>query len=154
VVIAAADGEGVARLVYIAGTPWPVRTDPWPTDWVRDNPVVRDLGNGTFVLDTDLWLDAEAHRFPADVVAHLRARRRRPMSFRCLTDPQPTAAWTTISTTVLLGKRDDMVGPDNAAAAKAAVPDVRMLDCDHFVPFRLPQVIADTVIEATGNAGR
>ena len=112
VVSVAADGEDIARLVYVAAPPVDVRLEPWPTDWVDAVPLVDDLVDGTHVLDTDRWLDAEADRFAPDVLAHLREHRRRPASFRAATDPQPAAAWTSLPTTVLLGTSDELTDPD------------------------------------------
>jgi hypothetical protein len=85
-----AEGEdGVARLVYVASYPThPDGEKPEPLDWIDANPMPRRFGDTTFVLDTDLWLAAEAELFDDRVLAHLRRHQRRPVSLRLLSlDP-------------------------------------------------------------------
>jgi len=152
-----ADGEaGVARLVYIASYPSPPQGElPEPSTWIDDDPLIRRLGDATFVLDTDLWLEAESHLFDSVVLAHLREHRRRPVSLRAVTEPNPGKAWATIPFTVLLGKSDPLIPAEEAvqeitdltADTIQGQPDIRIIDSDHFIPFRNPDVVADLILE-------
>lgn len=152
-----AEGEaGVARLVYVASYPSrPHGELPEPTERLEDDPLIRRVGDGSFVLDTDRWLEAEAHLFDPAVLEHLRQHRRRPVSLRALTDPNPGAAWTTIPFTVLLGRRDPLIPVDQAVQDITDLttdmlrtrPDIRIIDSDHFIPLRNPDVVADLILE-------
>jgi pimeloyl-ACP methyl ester carboxylesterase len=152
-----ADGEvGVARLVYVACSPSaPQGEKPEPSEWIDGDPLIRRLGDGTFVLDTDLWLEAESHLFDAEVLAHLKEHPRRPVSLRAVTDANPGQAWATIPFTVLLGRSDLLVPVEETVQEIAnlladKVPDqadVRIIDSDHFIPFRQPDAVADVILE-------
>jgi pimeloyl-ACP methyl ester carboxylesterase len=152
-----AEGQaGVARLVYVASYPSAPHGDlPEPTEWLDDDALIRRLGDGTFVLDTDRWLEAESHLFDPAALEHLKQHRRRPVSLRVLTDPNPGAAWTTIPFTVLLGRHDPLIPVDEAVREITNLtidtfhtrPDIRIIDSDHFIPFRNPDVVADLILE-------
>lgn len=148
--------EGVARLVYVATYPThPDGEPPEPHDWIDDDPKIRRLPDATFVLDTDLWLAAESHLFDARVLTHLRRHRRRPASLRLVTETSSGRAWTTIPFTVILGQADELAPAAETASSIAEfsrpitgrAADVRMVDSDHFVPFRLPELVAEILLE-------
>ena len=140
--------ESVVRLVYVAAIPHvaPTDDDPRP-ETPLDLAHVLFPDDRTCVLDDDWWLtDGDATTLPAPVVAHLWAHRRRPASLAALTQVPAHEPWQTIPTTVLLGRSD--ATPELQAWAQRRFADVRIVDSDHFVLFRLPGVIADIVVEA------
>jgi len=153
--LGAQDQRGVARLVYVACCPEPATDEqPAPLEWIDTNPLLRRFDDGTFVLDTDLWLAAESHLFPPEVLTHLQDHRRRPVSLRALTEANPGHAWDSVPFTLLLGRSDPLVQADEATreardllAPLNREPDIRLLDCDHFIPFRQPHLIADVILE-------
>jgi hypothetical protein len=154
--IGAEGGAGVARLVYVASYPSSPQEEVLESsDWIDDDPLVRRLGDGTFVLDTELWLAAESHLFDPAVLAHLKAHPRRPVSLRAATEGSPGRAWRTVPFTVLLGRSDTLIPAEETvrqithmASAELQGPlDIRILDSDHFLPFRMPEVVADVILE-------
>lgn len=148
--------DNVARLVYVASYPSsPQEGTPESSDWIDDDPLVRRLSDGTFVLDTDLWLAAESHLFDPAVLAHLKAHPRRPVSLRAATEGSPGRAWTTIPFTVLLGRLDPLIPAEETVRQITGIAtdelqgplDIRLIDSDHFLPFRMPEVVADVILE-------
>jgi pimeloyl-ACP methyl ester carboxylesterase len=143
-------GRGVVRLVYVATVPLPT-----PDSGDSTPPVELDLthvtfdDDGTWCLDNDWWVtEGEVTSCSPSVLEHLRAHPRRPQAVDALLAPQSRAAWREVPTTVLLG-RDDWLYPEGARAwAAERFEDVRLVDSDHFVPFRAPEVIAEVVLEA------
>lgn len=77
----------------------------------------------------------------------LEDEARRPVTRRTLSDPIPSAAWAHLPTTVLIGERDAFNGPEPWTRARERVQDVRVVDCDHFLPFNLPGLVADVILE-------
>ncbi len=152
-----AEGEPtVARLVYVASYPSPPRDESdISTAWIDDDPLVRRIGDGTFVLDTDLWLDAESHLFDPTLLEHLKEHRRRPVSLLAMTETTTGRAWATVPFTVLLGRNDPLIPVDGAVKEATdltegvlhAAPDIRIIDCDHFIIFRRPDVVTDLILE-------
>ncbi len=70
------------------------------------------------------------------------------MSIAALLASQEGDAWRTIPTTVLLG-RDDALNPtEHQEWARAQLDDVRIIDSDHFILFRQPDIVADLIEEA------
>ena len=128
---------------------------PESTEWIDEDPLIRRLGDGTFVLDTDLWLQAESQMFDSVVLAHLKEHRRRPVSLRVVTEAIPGRAWATIPFTVLLGRSDPLIPAEDTIREIAdltsdtlhARPDIRVIDSDHFIPFRIPNVVAELILE-------
>lgn len=150
VISVAADGEErVARLVYVADVPRP-RNEGGDPGWIHSDPHISVSSDGTFLPDNHWWLAEEAGRtaFPQEVQDHLWSHPRRPVALKAETDPQTGAAWQRTPTTVLLGRNDQLVSDEDRARAAASIADVRLLDCDHFIPFRTPEVIAEVIAEA------
>lgn len=102
--------------------------------------------HGRFVPEVGWWND-EGMEFSSEARAHLDANPRRPVTRRTLSDPIPTAAWAHLPTTVLIGERDAFNGPEPWNRARERVHDVRVVDCDHFLPFNLPSMVADVILE-------
>ncbi|WP_129337961.1 alpha/beta hydrolase family protein [Cellulomonas endophytica] len=137
------------RLVHVAALP----EHPRPgerRDRSRDRADhVHVLDDGTCVLDHEWWTTrGGAATFPA----HVRARlaRRRPASQGTTGEPIPVAGWHDVPTTVLLGRDDTLLPRGAALLVPPPVDDVRQVDCDHFLPFRLPDLVAATVAEPPG----
>ena len=152
--VAAAGEAAVTRLVYVAAVPTPVRTHEGDLSWLPADPHIIIGQDGTSVLDNDWWLTDEAAAtatFSAEIMDHLRHHPRRPASLRTDTDPVLAAAWQTIPTTVLLGRNDELVSADEIAWVTEHVKDVRLLDTDHFIPFRQPEAITQVMVEALDN---
>jgi pimeloyl-ACP methyl ester carboxylesterase len=67
----------------------------------------------------------------------------------------PGRAWATIPFTVLLGRNDPLIPVEGAVKEATEVtegvlhgaPDIRIIDCDHFIIFRKPGVVADLILE-------
>jgi pimeloyl-ACP methyl ester carboxylesterase len=148
VISLAADGEpSVARLVYVSNVPAPAR-DFGFTDWIDEDPAVLTYPDGTFVLDNDWWLNEEAGAtFPPEVLSHLRQHPRRRVARKSMSDPQPSAAWQSIPSTVVLGRLDDQPGANDVEGAAAEVPDTRVLECDHFTIFREPASVSRAILD-------
>lgn len=156
IISTAADGEAaVVRLVYVADVPADVDgVATLDTSWVDDEALITVCPGPSFVLDDERWLEAESERFSDEVLEHLRRHPRRPASWAAAADPQTAAAWTTIPTTVLIGRRDDLLAADQRTWAAEHLDDVRDVDADHFIPFARPQVVAEVVVEALVAARR
>jgi hypothetical protein len=135
-------------------SPNPVRDGGGDLSWAEDDPHVIVRPDGTFVLDND-WLltELQGWGFPPEVIARLQHHPRRPASLRTETDPIPAAAWQSAPTTVLLGRQDEMVSAEEIHWVSRHLTDVRFVECDHFVLFRLPGAITDIVVEALDAAG-
>ena len=154
VISLAATGEGsVCHLVYVADIP---RAAGWPAGdpgWVDADPHILVDAEGRFALDNDWWLSEEGDgpTFAADLQEHLRAYPRRFVT-RATLGAQPTAAWETIPTTVLIGQDDDLMSDADRRQAQEHLDDVRVLDTDHFIIFRQPEVVSRTIQEVLGSA--
>jgi pimeloyl-ACP methyl ester carboxylesterase len=148
--IAALGVPGVVRLLYVAAAPREADVGRRDTSWLRENPNITVSEEGTFVLDDRWWLEQEAGTtFPVEVREHLRRHPRRPASLRSETEMQTTeAAWVSTPTTVLLGSQDPIVPEEEQRRAAELVPDLRLLDCDHFIIWRDPSVVSGVVLEA------
>ncbi|GAB2734499.1 alpha/beta fold hydrolase [Sinomonas soli] len=147
VVGVAAEGQGnVARLVYVSSVPQPVQPGTRDGTAFDGAPGMVWDAHGRFVPASGWWND-EGMEFTAEGRAHLAAHSRRPVTRRTLTDPIPSSAWTHLPTTVLIGERDAFNGPEPWTRARERVQDVRVVDCDHFLPFTLPSLVADVILE-------
>ena len=152
----AAVGElSVAHLVYIAGIPNP-GPDLFPPagSEPEEDAHILVFDDGTFVLDSDWWLNEEAGTtMPSHVLAHFREHPRRPASSATWSDPSTAAAWDSISAILIIGRFDDLVPTDRVAWAERQF-EVRFVDCDHFIIFREPEFVADVVIEKLDDVRR
>jgi pimeloyl-ACP methyl ester carboxylesterase len=149
------DLDRVARLVYVASVPKPLADAAvdYPPTHPPDLSHVVFPDDKTCVLDNGWWLaDGDATTLPTDVIAHLHEHRRRPIALEAVLAQPVAEAWRTVTTTVLLGRTDDGVGPELRSWAASHLDDVRLVDSDHFIVWRKPEVIADVVLEqlATG----
>jgi hypothetical protein len=91
------------------------------------------------VLDNDLWLKDEGETFPEEVRKHFSDHPRRSVT-RATHGAQPQAAWETTPTTVLIGQRDNMLSEADRKWAEEHLNDVRVIDTDHFIIFRRPDL--------------
>jgi pimeloyl-ACP methyl ester carboxylesterase len=153
VVAAAAVGEAVTRLVFVSGLPVSLPVMGTTRVEALANPHLLDLGNGTFVLDNDWWLDEEAGTtFPCEVRQWLRAHPRRPMSWSAWEAPLTEAAWDSAPSTFLVGNADPLLDAEQCALLEDPSTreryDIRAVDTDHFLPWRHPEVISAVVVEA------
>jgi pimeloyl-ACP methyl ester carboxylesterase len=147
--VAAAGEATVTRLVYVAAVPLPIRIQEGDVSWAEADPHVIVRDDGTFVLDNDWWLAEEkGATFSPEVTEHLRRNPRRPASLRIDTDPVLAAAWQEVPTTVLIGRNDELVSAEELGWATEHLNDVRLLDTDHFIPFRHPEAVSEVVVEA------
>ena len=62
--------------------------------------------------------------------------------------PSPQSAWQTIPTTVIIGEADELISSDERQWAIDNLTDVRVIDSDHFIPFRQPEAIGHIVLDA------
>jgi pimeloyl-ACP methyl ester carboxylesterase len=91
----------------------------------------------------------EGGTFPEEVIRHLRDHPRRLVT-RATHGAQPEAAWETTPTNVLIGERDNMLSEADRTWAEERLDDVRVIDTDHFIIFRHPELVARLVLEALG----
>jgi pimeloyl-ACP methyl ester carboxylesterase len=147
--LAAAGGESVSRLIYIADIPRPAGFPGEDLSWIDADPHVLVHPDGRFVLDNNLWLKDEGGTFPEEVYKHFRDHPRRLVT-RATHGAQPEAAWETTPTTVLIGERDNMLSESDRKWAEEHLYDVRLIDTDHFIIFRHPELVAQLVLEALG----
>ena len=149
VISMAAVGEAsVCQLVYASAVPRPSTTERYDVSWIENDPHVRLLPDGSYVLDNDLWLaEVAVKTFPNDVLAHLRRHPRRPVS-PGVDDPQTAASWQSIPTAVILGSADELITDEDRARALKQFADVEILPTDHFVIFRRADAVRDAVIRA------
>lgn len=150
VIGAAVTGEpSVIRLLYVAAIPWLPDGAPADLSWLEDPHIL--VGGGTHVLDNEWWLNEEAGTtFTQGVRRHLRQQPRRPMSLRTESPSKITTIppWETIPTTVLLGLDDDLVPAEEREIAKQCTNDVRLVETDHFIIFRQPELVSKVIIDA------
>jgi pimeloyl-ACP methyl ester carboxylesterase len=151
--VAGAGEASVVRLIYVADLPRPVH-DGEDAGWMLGDEHLLVGPDGRCVLDNRWWLKEEAGTtFPSEVQEHLRRNPRRPVTPGTSTDPQSAAAYEDVATTVLLGADDDLASPGAISdALRAAVRDIRVMPCDHFILFRHPDVVVATILEALGGA--
>ncbi len=145
-------GLDVARLVYVASVPGVPPGDEQgpPSAGDPDLSHISFGDDGTMVLD-DRWFttsDPAVATMPAAVVEHLRSHPRRPVALGAVIAPQERAAWRGTGTTVILGRDDELVSEAQRRWAVDTIDDVRVVDCDHFIPFRRPDLVTDAIIAA------
>lgn len=148
--VAATGGRSVIRLLYIAAVPSLPDGAPADLSWLENDPHIL-AGDGTHVLDNEWWLNEEAGTtFTEEVLQHLRQHPRRPMSLRVVSASKVTTTppWETIPTTVLLGRNDDLVPAEERERAKQFTDDVRLLETDHFIILRQPELVSKVILDA------
>ncbi len=150
VISLAAAGEGsVSRLIYIADISRPAGFPGEDLGWIDADPHVLVHTDGRFVLDNDYWLnEGDGRTFPKEVRRHFRDHPRRLVT-RATLGAQPEAACETTLTTVLTA-RDTMLSEADREWAEEHLDDVRVIDTDHFIIFRHPEVVAQLVLDALG----
>lgn len=145
-------GLAVARLVYVSSIPGlPPSQEPQPPPGPDPDLTHVVFGDdGTMVLDDEWFLtsDPAVATMPAAVVEHLRSHPRRSVALAALIAEPTRAAWRDVDTVVLLGRDDDLVGDRQRRWVDDQLRDVRVVDSDHFVLFRRPDLVADSVTEA------
>lgn len=144
------DEQRVARLLYVASLPDapPSEPDDRPTAPPLDPTNFEFPDDQTIVLRNDWWEDPARAPFSAAATHHLRDHPRRPVSITALVSPATGHSWGVIPTTILLGRDDNLIPPALQAWATRRFPDVRIIDCDHFVPLRAPDHVVAIVLEA------
>jgi pimeloyl-ACP methyl ester carboxylesterase len=147
--LAAAGEVSVSRLIYISDIPRPAGFPGEDLGWIDTDPHVLVYPDGRFVLDNDLWLKDDGRTFPEEVRRHFRDHPRRLVT-RATHGAQPEAAWETTSTTMLIGERDNMLPEADRKWVEEHLDDVRVIDTDHFIIFRHPEVVAQLVLEVLG----
>lgn len=148
---AAFDQPDVERLVYVAAVPQSARPTPDgpPSSPQPDDSHLVFPNDQTCVLDDEWWLtEGAGATLPPPVLDHLRHQRRRPMSLAALTGTQTHDAWRTIPTTIVLGRDDDLTPSDCQEWARRHFDDVHLVDSDHFILFRAPDLLADIISNA------
>lgn len=147
------DGLGVVRLVYVATFPTGTGPDEVPPPHEPDLSHVAFLDDGTCVLDDDWWLaHDEVGSLPPDVQDHLHDHRRRPIALGAWAEGEPRCPWRRVATTLVLGRADTTQSPAQQTWAADRFDDVRIVDGDHFILWRAPEVLAAVVEEALGGA--
>jgi pimeloyl-ACP methyl ester carboxylesterase len=144
-------GSPVAHLLYVASVPKVVDTSTFgePPALRPDLSLVLFPTPETCVLDDERWLE-EGHagsRFPAEVVRHLREHRRRPQALGALLAPPRREAWRQVATTLLLGRRDQLLPAAMQHWAAQLPVSTTVVDGDHFLCWTHPRTIADRVLE-------
>jgi pimeloyl-ACP methyl ester carboxylesterase len=130
---ALSDGAAVARLAP-SQVPWLLTPD-----------------DSTVVLDNEWWLNTDQVRArPDEVVRHLRDHPRRPISRSAWMAAPVAEAWRAVPTTVVVGRSDRFVPPENQAEARQRFDDVRFVEGDHFLPFLQPALLSNIIAELLG----
>ena len=141
----------VARLVYVTSIPQtPEGTGDSGGGDGFDISKLAFPDDRSCVLEEQRWLSEWGPTFPGEVFEHLREHPRRPVALEALLAPLARFAWQSIRTTILLGRNDYLNPESRQQWANASFDDVRIIDSDHFIPFRQPGLIAETVGEALG----
>jgi pimeloyl-ACP methyl ester carboxylesterase len=142
--LAAAGEESVSRLIYVSDIPRPAGFPGDDLGWIDADPHMIVRPDGRFVLDNDLWLKDEGETFPEEVCEHFRDHPRRQ-----------SHAWS--STAGGLGDHADnrphrpgssMLSEADRKWAGEHLNDVRVIDTDHFIIFRRPDLVAQLVLDA------
>lgn len=148
VISLAAAGEGaVTRLIYVSDIPKPAGFPGDDLGWIDADPHILVCPDGRFVLNNDLWLKDEGQTFTEEVLGHFLDHPRRVVT-RATHGAQPEAAWETTPTTVLIGEGDNLLSEADRKWAAEHLNHVRVIDADHFIIFRHPEVVAQLVLEA------
>mgnify|MGYP003620822692 CR=1 FL=1 len=143
------DGLGIVRLVYVGMFPTGPAAEGTPPPHELDLSHVVFLDEGTCVLDDDWWLaQDEVRSLAPEVQAHLHDHRRRPVALGAWAEGAPTCPWRQVPTTLVLGRSDTTQSPAQQAWATERFDDVRIVDSDHFILWRAPEVLAGVVVEA------
>lgn len=147
------DGLGVVRLVYVATFPTGTGPDEVPPPHELDLSHVVFLDDGTCVLDDDWWLaQEEVGSLPAEVRDHLQVHRRRPIALGAWAEGELRYPWRRVPTTLVLGRADTTQSHAQQTWAADRFDDVRIVDGDHFILWRTPEVVAAVVEEALRGA--
>jgi len=143
----------VHRLVYVASVPQPV-DEECGRQRAAGSPDLAHLlfpDDRTVVLDDEWWLtEGSGASLPRPVIDHLWAHRRRPVSLDAMLAPPAGEAWRSVPTTLLLGRSDDLVPPLVQEWAAGYFEDVRVVEGDHLLVFRRPDLVAEVILEAMG----
>jgi pimeloyl-ACP methyl ester carboxylesterase len=154
VVCEAASPGAVSHLVLVDGIP-PDASRRADLLWIDADPNVITLGDGRAVLGNDFWVEDDATSpFPEAVREHFRSSPRRPAGREVFETRAPSQdGWRAVPTTVLIGRDDPFFPPPAREDVGRRFADVRLVDGDHFVIFRTPELVADVVLEALARAG-
>lgn len=144
----------VARLVHVASVPMGLG------DFSGMRPANGDLSvehfafpdEHTMVLLDDWWHDGSVAPFTDEVIEYFHSYPRRPMPLDVVLAPAGSAQ-RSIPTTLILGSEDNLHPPEQQVWATRTFDDVRIIDCDHFIPVRAPEVIVGVVLEALAAVG-
>jgi hypothetical protein len=148
--VAATGDASVSRLIYVNDIPRPAGFPAEHLGWIDADPHVLVLTDGRFVPDNEYWLnEGDGTTFPDEIRRHFRDHPRRPVT-RATLEARPEAAWETTPTSVLIGDRDNLVSETDRKWAEEHLDDVRVIDTDHFIIFRDPEVVAQLVLEVLG----
>jgi pimeloyl-ACP methyl ester carboxylesterase len=140
------DPGRVVGLVFVACLPAvrPESADQPPEGPPIDMSVLEFPDDQTVALADERWLGEVVPTFPAAVRSRIRARR--PTSIAPLIADVSFESWRTVPSTVVLGRQDEGSPEAGQRWATDRFDDVRIVDGDHFLPFRDPEVIADAVV--------
>lgn len=146
------DQVSVTRLVYVSAIPGlPPSEDREPAPSMELDLTHIVFGDdGTAVLDNDWFVNSDpaVASMPAEVIDHLRSHPRRPIALAAVLAPPVRAAWREVDTTVILGSADELVSEAQRRWVMGVIGDVRVVDSDHFIPLRHPEVIVEAITEA------
>jgi len=148
--LAAVGEDSVSHLVYVSDIPKPAGTPGEDSGWIDTDPHMLVDADGRFAPDNDWLLDEGGMRtYPEDLREYFRAHPRRFVT-RATLGPQPEAAWDIIPTTVVIGQDDQLLSEADRGWALAHLADVRVVDADHFVIFRRPELVSRVILEVLG----
>jgi surfactin synthase thioesterase subunit len=139
----------VRRLLYVSAVPAPA-TDAHAPDGPPADMTHLVFGDGTVVLDQEWFTtrDPAVATMTPDVVEHLRAHPRRAVSLDAILAPPTGTAWLDHPTTVIIGRDDPLLSDAQRDWSARHVADTRLVDGDHFLPWRCPALIADAALAA------
>jgi pimeloyl-ACP methyl ester carboxylesterase len=148
------DPAQVKRLVHVADVPMgpDESSDARPAGGDLDVSHFAFPDEDTMLLRDDWWHDGSALPFASDVLEYFDLYPRRPMPLAVVLTEAGRTAQASIPRTLILGRQDNLHPPDQQEWAARTFDDVRIIDSDHFIPVRAPEVIAGVVLEALAAA--
>lgn len=139
----------VDRLVYVSSVPEPAQTDSQEeSSDLASAPWLLSPDEATVVLDDAWWLSTkEVAAFPEQVIRHLQEHPRRPITRAAWLAPQAAEAWRTVPVTIVIGRSDSLIPPEQKEWVRTHFDDTRIVEGDHFLPLLQPDLVAGVICE-------
>jgi pimeloyl-ACP methyl ester carboxylesterase len=93
----------------------------------------------------------QVRAWPGEVVEHLREHPRRPITTAAWLAAPVAEAWRTVPTTLVIGRSDQFIPPEEEEKACERFADVRLVEGDHFLPLLQPTLLSDVIADLLGS---